>query len=225
MANTRLDLRNLVRRELQDTGSPPLWSDLQLNDDLAAGFTAYSQYFPNVLTAAFSSGAGETALLLGNTVLRVSAVVVDGVTVEPVADMATLYEPAFRNQVSQTIVQPVTPYGAAATHGQAWAFFDQSVNFRYGLSAGRAITVRYAVYHVLPSDDVTAVTVPDVDIELVVLYACDRLVRSAHTDAIKRGAPGAWADGREDAGYGTRYRDALRDRRAVVRSRILSVPL
>ena len=46
MAYTRLDLRNLVRREVQDTGSPPLWSDAQLNDDLQAAFQAYSQYFP-----------------------------------------------------------------------------------------------------------------------------------------------------------------------------------
>ncbi|GEM_PF-4571532 len=219
MAYTRLDLRNLVRRELADTGSPPLWSDGQLNDDLQAAFEAYSQYFPNAAIATFTSGANQTALLLGTGVLSVSAVVVDGVTLPGVPDQATLYEPAFRNQISQTIVQPVTPYGAAATHGQAWAFWGGSVNFRYGLAAGRAVTVYSNAWHTLPTDDVTAVTIPDVDIELPVLYACDRLVRSAHTDAIKRGAPGVWADAKDDDGYGLRYKTALWMRRDHVVSR------
>ncbi len=219
MAYTRLDLRNLVRRELADTGSPPLWADAQLNDDLQAGFEAYSQYFPNAAITTFTSGANQAALLLGSSVASVSAVVVDGVATPWVPDQATLYEPAFRNQVSQTIVQPVTPYGAAATHGQAWAFWGGSVNFRYALAAGRAITVYYNLWHALPNDDVTAVTIPDVDIELVVLYACDRLVRSAHTDAVKRGAPGAWADARDDGGYLLRYRAALWMRRDHIVSR------
>jgi hypothetical protein len=219
MTYTRLDLRNLVRRELADTGSPPLWSDTQLNDDLQAAFAAYSQYFPNATITAFTSAANQTAVPLGAGVFSVAAVVVDGVTVPGVPDQATLYEPAFRNQISQTIVQPVTPYGAAATHGQAWAFFAAAVNFRYGLAAGRAITVYASAWHVLPSDDVTAVTIPDGDIELPVLYACDRLVRAAHTDAIKRGAPGAWADARDDSGYGLRYTTALWMRRDHVVSR------
>ncbi len=219
MAYTRLDVRNLVRREVQDTGSPPLWSDTQLNDDLQAAFQAYSQYFPYPTAAAFSSGANQTVLLLGGAVLGVSAVIIDGVTVPQVPDQATLFEPAFRNQVSQTVVQPVTPYGAAATHGQAWAFFDQSVNFRYGLAAGRTITVASHSWHILPGDDVTAVTIPDADIELPVLYACDRLVRSAHTDAVKRGAPGAWADARDDGGYLLRYSTAVWVRRDHVVSR------
>ncbi len=219
MGYTRLDMRNLVRRELQDTGSPPLWSDAQLNDNLQAAFQAYSQFFPNGSIATYTSGANQTAVLLGTAVVNVAAVVVDGVTVPFVPDQATLYEPAFRNQISQTVVQPVTPYGAAATHGQAWAFWGGAVNFRYTLAAGRAITIYYAVWHTLPTDDVTAVTVPDGDIELPVLYACDRLVRSAHTDAVKRGAPGAWADAKDDGGYILRYKTALWMRRNHVVSR------
>ncbi len=219
MGYTRLDLRNLVRRELQDTGSPPLWSDAQLNDNLQAAFQAYSQFFPNASIASSTSAANQTVVPLGSAVVGVSAVIVDGVTTPAVPDQATLYEPAFRNQISQTIVQPVTPYGAAATHGQAWAFWGGAVNFRYALAAGRAITVYYNVWHTLPTDDVTAVTLPDGDIELPVLYACDRLVRSAHTDAIKRGAPGAWSDAKDDSGYALRYKTALWMRRDHVVSR------
>lgn len=165
------------------------------------------------------SGANQTVLPLGGAALGVSAVIVDGVTAPQVPDQATLSEPAFRNQVSQTVVQPVTPYGAAATHGQAWAFFNQAVNFRYGLAAGRAIIVASLSWHVLPSDDVTAVTIPDADIELPVLYTCDRLIRSAHTDAVKRGALGAWGDARDDGGYLLRYRSAVWMRRDHVVSR------
>jgi hypothetical protein len=220
---TRLDLRNLVRREVADTGSPPLWSDTLLNDALAAAFAAYSQYFPNTLTVSVTSGANQATVAPGSPALGASAVIVDGVAVPQVPDAATLYEPAFRNQVSQTIVQPVMPFGVVATHGQAWAFFDGVVNFRYPIPAGRAVTVRFLAAHALPNDDVTAVTVPDSDGELIVLYACDRLVRSAHTDAVKRGAPGAWADARDDAGYRDRFHAALRLRRARVVSRVVQV--
>jgi hypothetical protein len=213
MPYTRLELRNLVRRELMDTGSPPLWSDSALNDDLAAAFGAYSEYFPNAGSTAVMSVAGQTAVALGAAVMQVGAVVVDGLTVPQVPDQATLYEPAFRNQISQTVVQPVTPFGAAATHGQAWAWFGGAVTFRYALSAGRTITMYTASWHLLPNDDFTTVTVPDIDIEVPVLFACDRLVRSAHTDAVKRGAPGGWADAKEDAGYLARYDRAVRLRR------------
>lgn len=217
--STRLDLRSLVRREVQDTGTPPFWSDAQVNDDLQAAFQAYSRYFPNATATAMTSGANQTAIALGATTIGVSAVVVDGVTVPQAPDQATLYEPAFRNQVSETVVQPVTPYGAAATHGQAWAVFGGAVNFRYALAAGRAVTIYAALAHVLPADDVTAVTIPDGDSELPVLYACDRLVRSAHTDAVKRGVPGAWAEARDDGGYLLRYRAAVWMRRNHIVSR------
>ncbi len=219
MAYTRLDLRNLVRREVQDTGAPPLWSDTQLNDALAAAFAAYSHYFPDSLTAQVTSAANQATIVLGTAALAVSAVIVDGVTVPQAPDAATLSEPAFRNQISQTTVQPVMPFGVAATHGQAWAFFDEVVNFRYPLAAGRTVVIHLTAAHALPTDDLTSVTVPDSDIELVVLYACDRLIRSAHTDAVKRGAPGAWADARDDSGYLDRFHAALRMRRAHVVSR------
>ena len=224
MTYTRLDLRNLVRRELGDTGGTPYWSDSQLNDDLAAGFAAYAQFFPNAATVTVTSTNGQTAVTLGAGVLAVNAVVVDGVTVPRVPDQETLAEPAFRNQVSQTIVQPVTPFGAAATHGQAWAWLAPAVTFRYALAAGRSVAVSYALAHALPTDDVTNISIPDADVELPVLYACDRLVQSAATDAIKRGAPGAWVEGKGGiTRYADRYRAALRDRRAHVGTRFVTV--
>lgn len=221
MAYTRLDLRSFVRREVQDTGSPPLWSDTQLHDALAAGFAAYAQYFPNALTVQVTSSANQTTIALGVAALAVSAVIIDGVTMPQVPDVATLAEPAFRNFVSQTTVQPVLPFGVAATHGQAWAFFDGVVNFRYPLAAGRTLTIHLTTAHVLPADDVTPISVPDSDVELIVLYACDRLIRSAHTDAVKRGAPGAWADAWDDSGYMDRFHAALRMRRGHVVSRTM----
>lgn len=169
-----------------------------------------------MLTAGTStSGANQTALLLGAGVARVDSVTLDGATVPWVPDLETLYEPALRADQSQTYVQPIAPYGSQGSHAQAWTYdaITASVIFRFALAAGRAVVVRYAVNHVLPGDDVTAVTVPDVDAELVVLYACDRLVQSQHTDAVKRGAPGAWADARQDRGYAQRWRAGLAARR------------
>lgn len=223
MALTRLDLRNLCRRELQDTGSPSWWLDAQINDDLIAAFGEYSTWFPNPGIGTFTSSANQTAVPLSAGVETVGAVIVDGVTVPQVPDQVTLYEPAFRNQISQTVVQPVTPFGAAATHGQAWAFWSGVVNFRYGLSVGRSITVYYSTNHSLPTDDVTAITPPDADQELIVLWACDRLWQSGKTDAIRRGAPGGWADSRLDDRFAARYQNALNHRRNRVVTRFMQV--
>ena len=221
MAITRADLRALVRREVQDTGTPPLWTDAQIHDALAAGLQAYSQYFPEARTMQATSSANQTTLVLGTAPVAVTAVTVDGVTVLQVPDAATLYEPAFANFPSQTTVQPVAPFGVAGTHGQAWAFLGGGVTCRYPLPAGRALAVFSTAAYTLPNDDVTPLTIPDGDLEVPVLYACDRLVRSARTDAIKRGAPGAWAEGRDDSGYQLRFRTALWMRRRRVVSRIV----
>jgi hypothetical protein len=227
MAFTRLNLRDRIRRELVDTSGTPLWPDTQLNDVLADAFGDYSQYFPNPLTAASTSTLNQTTIALASPAEAISAVVVDGVTVAQVATAAELYEPAFRNQVSQTIVQPVTPFGAAATHGQAWALLGNSVTFRYSLgAAGRALQVFYQTAHSLPADDVTNITIPDADVELVILYSCDRLIRSAASDAVKRGAPGAWVEGKGGTtGYGDRYLTALRNRRHTLTSRTMQAPI
>lgn len=218
MAYTRADLRGIIRRELMDTGSPPLWSDQQIHDDLQAAFAAYTLVFPGPITATSTSTVNQTTLALASAPEEITDVEVGGFTVPRVPDAGILYEPAIRDRPSQTIVEPIAPEGATAPHTQAWAYFGQAINFRYPLAAGLTLVVRYAGAHVLPNDDVTAVTIPDTDIELPVLYACDRLVRSAHTDAVKRGAPGQWAEARDDTGYSRRYAAALAIRRGSVRS-------
>ena len=221
---TRLDLRNLVRRELADTSGSPLWADAQINDDLAAAFATYSEYFPNAASAASTSTAGQTTVALPVGVRSVDAVLIDNYAVPQVGSQAILQEPATRGIPSQSQVQPISATGAMASHVQAWAWFAQAVNFRFALTANRAIVVAYSLSHVLPGDDVTAVTVPDADDELIVLYACDRLVQSAATDAIKRGAPGAWVEGKGGiTRYADRYQAALRSRRQFVRSGVLGV--
>jgi hypothetical protein len=208
----------MIRRELMDTGSPPLWSDQQIHDDLQAAFAAYAQVFPGPITATSTSTANQTTIALASVPEEIYGVELAGWTVPRVPDAAILHEPALRDRPSQTIVPPINPEGGTAPHRQAWAYFGQAINFRYPIAAGQALVVRYAGTQTLPADDVTALTIPDADIELPVLYACDRLVRSAHTDAVKRGAPGQWAEARDDGGYRQRYAAALAIRRGGVRS-------
>jgi hypothetical protein len=205
---------------MQDTsGSNPLWTDSQLNDELAAALGWYSQYFPNVVAWQVTSSANQTAVVTGLAVLQAREVTIDGVTVARVPDAATLYEPALRNTPSQSQVQPVTNYGAAASHGQAWALVDGVIMLRYPLSAGRTVAGHVAAAWTLPSDDLTPAGIPDQDVELIVLDACDRLWRSYATDMEKRGMPGA----RDDAGYRRRADAALRARRGHVKSATITV--
>lgn len=217
----RSDLRTLIRQELQDTAAPSLWSDAAINTALAAAFIAYSQSFPNLYEQIFTLGGGSQTIFsppVGTLAIR--AVLINGVTAPQVPDLTTLLEPAFRNQWSQTYVQPVAPLGAAATHGQAWAVVDGAVQMRYPVFAPATVQLSLAAVHICPTDDATAVTVPDGDDELIVLYACDRLWHSARVDWAKRGAlpSAALAD---DPGYQTRYRAALRDRTRLI-SRVLT---
>jgi hypothetical protein len=201
-----------------DTGSPPLWSDQQIHDDLQAAFASYAQVFPGPITATSTSTVNQTTIALASVPEVIYDVEVRGFTVPRVPDAGILYEPAVRDRPSQSVVQPINPEGGTAPNTQAWALIGSTVTFRYPLGAAQPLVVRYAGVHTLPADDVTAVTIPDADIELPVLYACDRLVRSAHTDAVKRGAPGQWAEARDDSGYRQRYAAALAIRHGGVHS-------
>jgi hypothetical protein len=143
---------------------------------------------------------------LGAATVGIDAVLLAGSTVPQAPDVATLYEPAVRSSASQTYVQPIVPYGVTASHGQAWARSPDgaAVWFRYGLAASTAILIYYRAAHVLPGDDVTAVTVPDLDLPMITLYACDRLMQSEHVDAVKRGS-----GERPEHGYGPRWKAEL----------------
>ncbi len=219
---TRADLRTQIRQELQDNVTPYFWSDAAMHTALAAAFSAYSQYAPASTQSAIAVSAGSQGQfsLPANT-LAVVAVLINGVTVAPVPDLATLNEPAA--PVWQTsYVQPVIPYAALSSHGQAWTVWNGAVQLRYPVPAPATVQLILASAHLLPADDLTAVTVPDTDTEVIVLHVCDRLAASARTDAARRGAPNATAA--FDPGYAARYRAAVRARRRATSRNLAASP-
>lgn len=61
---TREELRNAVRRRLEDTGGSPLWDDLVLDEALAAAMLRYGLRVPRELTATVAVAAGATSVPL-----------------------------------------------------------------------------------------------------------------------------------------------------------------
>jgi len=230
MTLTRASVRGLVRGELQDTGVPPLLPDAVLHNGMAGAIAIYGRYWPVETSAASASTAGQTQITLptplfaamGQTALDVVALTIDGVEVAQVPTMAVLREPAWPGQYSQTRVNPYPIPGAVASGWQAWVWYGGVVNLRYLLDAGHAIVTYYTLSHFLPTDDTTALTVPDADADLLVLAACDRAVRAMRVDYLRRGAPNARLAQLDDEGYRTRFADELARRRQVLRVRTLT---
>jgi len=230
MTLTRLSLRTQVRGELQDTGTPPFVADAVIHDGLTGATQIYSRYWPLEMVTGTISTAGQTAIALptplyaamGQSNLDVLGLTVDGVSLAPVPTMAVLREPLWPGQYSQTRVNPFPVSGAASVGWQAWVYFGGTVNLRYALDAGHAITVYSTASHFLPTDDITALTVPDSDSDLLVLAACDRAVRAMRVDLLRRGAPGSRLGQLDDTGYRARFADELARRRQVIRVRTFS---
>ena len=230
MTLTRLSLRTQVRGELQDTGTPPFVSDAVIHDGLAGAVQIYSRYWPLEMVTPTTSTAGQTTIALptplyaamGQSNLDVIGVTVDGVSLAPAPTMAVLREPLWPGQYSQTRVNPFPVSGAASVGWQAWVYYGGVVNLRYALDAGHAVTLYSTASHFLPTDDVTALTIPDADSDLLVLAACDRAVRAMRVDLLRRGAPGSRLGQLDDTGYRSRFADELARRRQVVRVRTLS---
>lgn len=209
---TRLDLRVLVRTELLDIATPPLTPDALIHAALAAATATYSQHRPRELVTTATSTAGQTTLALPAGTLVVCAVLVDGVALPAAPDLAALRDTG--PDPSYPLLFDVRPYAAP----QAYALVAGVVELRYPLDAGRTVRLAVAASHMLPTDDTTPLTVPDADLDLLVLFAADRVARALRADLLKRGAvltPG-------DNGYRERYEAALTSRRRYVVAKSLS---
>ncbi len=203
-----------VRDELLDTASPPLVPDALINMALAAATATYSQHSPREIATPSTSTANQTSIALPAQTLAVRTLLVDSVALPAAPDLACL-----RDTGPMELYPPLfdlRPFAAP----QAYALVAGAAELRYPLVAGRAIQVVAHVAHTLPPDDLTPLTVPDSDLDLLVLFATDRVARTVRGDLLKRGA----APAPDDNGYRTRYEAALAARRRV-RTRILAAPV
>jgi hypothetical protein len=162
LMTTRADLRDRLRRRLEDTSAgSPLWDDGLLNDTLAGAVGQFGARFPAERTAHAPSMPGETIIavtpyLEGREVLRV-------------------LDPQGR-QVSRMRWEPAEP---AWHHGQAWRWWDGSLVLHQP-SPGGTWQVEYLARRALPDDDVSALDLRPGDEEPVVLLAAsDALLRRA----------------------------------------------
>jgi hypothetical protein len=165
---TRLELRNAVRRRLEDTGATPLWDDATLNDFLAEAMRRYGTRVPaeRVVTVAVSGGATSvpvTPALQATQVIRV---------LDPDGEVIP-------RQARSTADGFGTP-------GQAWRWWGGTLRLAATPVAGNW-TVEYLDGRNLPADDVTAVEIAPGDEEIVVLTACATALRRRSVEDAKRG--------------------------------------
>lgn len=186
---TRAQLRTAARERLEDTASPPLWSDAALNGFLADAVAAYGARFPRTAQAlAAAVAAGALSVLLPAAV--------------PEEGVAGVVDPSGR------AVERFDGPGFAPGTGveQGWRVWAGAVRFRRPVRAGEAgaWTVEYRAGREAVADDVSAQPIGAGDEPIVVALACAAAVERRAVEDAKRGSrpvglPGLASDFRSEA--------------------------
>jgi len=165
---TRLDLRTMLRRRLEDTSGSPLWDDATLHDVLADALGLYGVRFPAEKTALAVSMAGSVVVpftphLEGREIVRV-------------------LDPGGRS-VARMRWESIGPAWSVA---QAWRWWNGSLILQLP-AVGGTWQVDYLARRELPADDVTAVDIRAGDEEIVVLLAAAGALLRRAVEQGKRG--------------------------------------
>lgn len=170
--STRLDLRTILRRRLEDTSGSPLWDDATLNTLLADALGQYGVRFPAEKTVPAVSTPGSnviavTPYLEGREVLRV----IDPNGLQVARMRWVMSEPAW-------------------SAAQAWRWWNGSLVLQFP-AVGGTWQVDYLDRRVMPADDVTAVDIRTGDEEIVVLLAASGALLRRAVEQGKRGLEAA----------------------------------
>lgn len=197
---TRAELRDRLRRELDDSGVAQLWSDALLNDWIADAIGHYERHQPREASTTLQTVAGQADYALPGDTLHV-------LDVEHPAGI------------------PRTPWHAdAAPHEQTYRVWGATLTLDPAPGAsGEEIALRYLATYPRPTQDPDVLQTPAADDHLLVLYAAWRALVWVGASEAKRQRferqRGATA-----ADEAQRYRQALEDElqaRGRVRSRQL----
>ncbi|MGQ9456988.1 MAG: phage adaptor protein [Anaerolineae bacterium] len=168
---TRADLRTILRNQGLDEST---WSDTELNQWIADAIGEYSWHFPRyVENTGNACGEGEHAYALPSGCLGVLRVEY------PEGEDPPRY--------LQRLDPRDNRWGPGAYAIRWGGFPSASAVLVLGdaPSAGETYALHYFAAHDYPDDDVTPLTVPDEDLELLVLYVLWKAYRRLELDEAK----------------------------------------
>ncbi len=168
---TRADLRTLCRNQGLDEST---WSDPELNQWIADAIGEYSWHFPRYLESTGNACTeGQRAYALPSGCLAVLRVEY------PEGEAPPAY---------LTRVQPDDPRLGPGSYTVRWGGFPASnavLVLGEEPQAGETYAIHYYAAHDYPDDDVTELTVPDEDLDLLVLYVIWKAYRRLELDEAK----------------------------------------
>lgn len=185
--STRLQLRDQVRRLLEDTGATALWSDTELNDYLGDGYLEVGRVAPLEAIEALTTVALQTVYYPSGFVRRVLGVQLQGTPLPEV---------------------PLAHVGQTGT-AQCWApLYPWALVLNYAVAAGQVLSVRCLLPLPFPSADGTASGLNEASERLVVLVAALLALERRIVADGKRGDGGKLRDA--ERGLRARVNDARR---------------
>lgn len=168
---TRANLRTILRNQGLDEAT---WTDTELDQWIADAIGEYSWHFPRYLESTHNpctEDQKEYPLPTGClAVLRVE------------------YPEGQDPPAYLTRVQPDDPRLGPGTYALRWGGFpagDTVLILGEGPSAGDTYAIHYFAAHDFPDDDVTPLTVPDEDLDLLVQYVIWKAYRRLELDEAK----------------------------------------
>ncbi len=164
---TRLELRTMLRRRLEDSSGTPLWDDATLNELLADAVRRYGVRFPAEQT--------ETVI------------VTDGATTVPVDDdLAGSDIVAVRDGNGGAMPRTRTDLDRSWTSGQSWRWWKGGLVLSRP-AAGGTWEVDFLARRELVANDVDDVDIRSGDEEIVVLLAAASALMRRAVELSKRG--------------------------------------
>jgi len=157
---TRQEVNQLCRRRLGDQQAPFAFSDLQINQWIHDAIAELSQLFPRSLYAEFTLQAGQTVVDLSGLSGFQSILQVE----YPLG----LQPPRYLHRASH---RNPARFSGRPTYDLDWRW-PGGRRLILGLipQEGERLGLTYEADHLYPSDDQTALTIPDRHLELIVLF-------------------------------------------------------
>lgn len=173
---TRLDVRTLVRDELNDNGSVKVWSDAILNGFILEAIRDYGREVGNEASATIASVANQPNYSLPAGMMQV-------VRVEHPAGYFRVPSP-YRAGDEEPAPGRMIGLAPGELVYEVWS------NTLYlspaPAASGENIVVRYVAAYTEPANDATVLNVPDVELPALVYFSCFRALRWIATDESKR---------------------------------------
>ena len=156
---TRLELHNLCRRRLGDLTTPAGWSDLQINQWINDAIAEYSVHFPRQLNTTIETTAGSRVYdLPAGFQNLVSVEYPTGEDPPEYLQRLDYQHPDFwQNEGYYDFIK------RDASDSSQLLISEKP-------AAGETITVEYLGDHDFPDEDADVITVPDRNLELIVLF-------------------------------------------------------